>query len=78
MSTIAVRKEVAKVLNRELVGVENSWAIVLVNSGMVNPVDVAREIVTRHVANIKKRIELESAELVEQEKELAFLKTLEA
>lgn len=78
MSTIAVRKEVAKVLNRELVGVENSWAIVLVQNGMVNPVDVAREIVTRHVANIKKRIELESAELAEQEKELAFLKTLEA
>lgn len=73
MSKSNIKSEVAHVLGRELIGHETAVVLHLSRAGMVNPVDIAREVLTRHVANIERAISLQQEALMSQRAALAEL-----
>lgn len=70
---VNLKAEVAKVLGRELVGIENACVHHYASGGMVNPVDIARAIVERHIANVNRNISALQNQVLDLEKELRIV-----
>jgi len=73
MSAINIKAEVETVIKRELIGHEKAVVIFLFRSGMANPIDIAREMLTRHLANNTTRHEAVMAERADLLKQLAAI-----
>lgn len=68
-----IKKEVESVLHRDLIGHEKAVVIVLFRQGMVNPVDVARELLNRHLNNERSNLERIQNSIAHLQNELAML-----
>lgn len=65
-----LKNEVAAVLGRELVGIEPACVAHYASGGMMNPVDIARTIIERHINNLNRDISIKQEQLLGLEKEL--------
>lgn len=72
-TTINIRAEVETVLGRELIGHEKAIVAHLRGTGMANPIDIARSMLQRHVANQTRLVELAQQELARQQAALDAL-----
>lgn len=73
LNTVNLKAEVAKVLGRELVGIENACVSHYASGGMMNPVDIARAIIERHIANTNRNISALQNQVLDLEKELRIV-----
>ena len=69
----ALKAEVIKVVGREHHRIGNALVIHAVDNGMLNPVDIARSIITRHINNANRNISLMQNQLLDLEKELRIV-----
>lgn len=68
-----IKREVESVLHRDLIGHEKAVVIMLNRQGMVNPVDIARELLTRHLNNERSNLERIQNSIAHLNNELAML-----
>ena len=68
-----IKREVESVLRRDLIGHEKAVVIMLNRQGLVNPVDIARELLTRHLNNERSNLEWIQNSIAHLNNELAML-----
>lgn len=73
-TTINIRAEVESLLGRELIGHEKAIVIHLNRQGMMNPFDIAKKMLARHIENATTRQHSIASELVSLENELKAVK----
>lgn len=72
-----IKQEVESVLQRALIGHEKAVVITLNRQGMMNPIDIAREMLTRHLANNDRQLDGIMNQRAELQLEMARLDAAE-